>query len=237
MQKVCKVCNKLVEFGTAARSLTCPDCLSAGYKYCSTCDTVKPTAMFRKAGFSLTSKCIACLRIYNADNSRKLYRNSEERRQYIKDTVKATRATEKGRLSANSYSSKYYSTEAGKEQNRLASRRWYSSQEGRLYAKNKSHRRRQVMGDGNISIDEWTQALEYFDYSCAYCGKVDELTLDHIVPLSANGEHAIFNVVPACKSCNSSKCARQLDEWYKQQKYFDELKLERILKWRNEHEC
>jgi 5-methylcytosine-specific restriction endonuclease McrA len=43
---------------------------------------------------------------------------------------------------------------------------------------------------------------------CQYCGgkfPPDELTMDHIVPLSRGGKSAPGNVAPACKECNTKK--------------------------------
>ncbi len=43
---------------------------------------------------------------------------------------------------------------------------------------------------------------------CHYCKgkfKSDELTMDHVVPLSRGGRSNKGNVVPCCKDCNSSK--------------------------------
>jgi 5-methylcytosine-specific restriction enzyme A len=43
---------------------------------------------------------------------------------------------------------------------------------------------------------------------CAYCQTVfaaDELTMDHIVPLSRGGRSTKGNVVPCCKTCNTEK--------------------------------
>lgn len=52
---------------------------------------------------------------------------------------------------------------------------------------------------------------------CAYCGcsvaRGQNLTLDHIVPLSLGGLHDEANVVPACRSCNSKKGQRTAAEW------------------------
>ncbi|XDD47534.1 HNH endonuclease [Leptospira sp. WS39.C2] len=43
---------------------------------------------------------------------------------------------------------------------------------------------------------------------CHYCGKkfkVDELTMDHLIPLIRGGKSVKANLVPACKDCNFKK--------------------------------
>ena len=47
---------------------------------------------------------------------------------------------------------------------------------------------------------------------CAYCGQPAD-TLDHILPLVRGGTNYEGNLVPACRSCNSSKSARTIIEW------------------------
>ena len=45
---------------------------------------------------------------------------------------------------------------------------------------------------------------------CAYCGKKPkQLTIDHVIPLSKHGGHVPENIVPACRTCNSAKGARE----------------------------
>lgn len=61
---------------------------------------------------------------------------------------------------------------------------------------------------------QWHERLEQYDGRCAYCGeKCDDLTLDHIIPLSKGGKHSIANVVPACPHCNYSKQASTAEQW------------------------
>jgi len=51
---------------------------------------------------------------------------------------------------------------------------------------------------------------------CFYCGKalpVQELTMDHIVPLVRGGKSSRGNCVPACKECNSKKKHLLPIEW------------------------
>jgi len=45
-------------------------------------------------------------------------------------------------------------------------------------------------------------------FRCCYCGDQfshDQLTLDHVIPVSRGGKDAWNNVVTACKSCNHKK--------------------------------
>ncbi len=43
---------------------------------------------------------------------------------------------------------------------------------------------------------------------CNYCGSTDDLTIDHIKPTSLGGPHENSNLQILCRSCNSSKQAR-----------------------------
>jgi len=52
---------------------------------------------------------------------------------------------------------------------------------------------------------------------CVYCGNPAR-TADHIRPLVLGGWHDPDNLVPACHSCNASKGAQLLVEWYSQRK-------------------
>ena len=48
---------------------------------------------------------------------------------------------------------------------------------------------------------------------CIYCGSIEKISLDHVIPLKFGGRHTKGNIVPACQSCNSSKKNRLLMEW------------------------
>jgi len=58
---------------------------------------------------------------------------------------------------------------------------------------------------------------------CHYCNgsfPPDELTMDHIVPVTRGGKASRNNVVPCCKECNSRKKYLLPMEW---QEYLDRL--------------
>lgn len=53
------------------------------------------------------------------------------------------------------------------------------------------------------------------DYRCQYCGTVpmrDELTIDHVIPLSRGGKTTWDNVTVACIRCNTRKGNRTPEE-------------------------
>lgn len=50
---------------------------------------------------------------------------------------------------------------------------------------------------------------------CAYCGQVlmpEQLTCEHIIPVSKGGANNWMNVVTACRSCNNRKADRMLEQ-------------------------
>ena len=52
----------------------------------------------------------------------------------------------------------------------------------------------------------WSQKIQ--EGVCHYCGgkfKAEEITMDHIVPISRGGKSGKGNIVAACKTCNSKK--------------------------------
>lgn len=56
------------------------------------------------------------------------------------------------------------------------------------------------------------RVLERDGWVCAYCqGPATEC--DHVIPIALGGGHEDANLAAACKSCNSSKRDRLVDEW------------------------
>ena len=56
--------------------------------------------------------------------------------------------------------------------------------------------------------------------SCVYCGK-PATTIDHIIPKSKNGSDEASNLVPCCKSCNSSKSNKDLSDFLNDSIFYD----------------
>jgi hypothetical protein len=61
--------------------------------------------------------------------------------------------------------------------------------------------------------------------ACCYCGSRDYLSVDHLIPTKRGGANTGDNLVWACRSCNSSKCARDALEWLIEKNQFPPLLL------------
>lgn len=78
------------------------------------------------------------------------------------------------------------------------------------------HRRRVRLAgsEPDLTLAEWQEILEEFDHACAYCqARGITLEQDHMTAISRGGRHTASNVVPACRSCNARKGAKNLFEF------------------------
>ena len=93
-------------------------------------------------------------------------------------------------------------------------------------------------GELNVSYthQQWKETVIFFGGECAYCGRTmrrgEHLTRDHLEPVKIGGTTTQDNIVPACSCCNSSKGASEWREWFMQQPFFSQERMNRIFKWR-----
>ena len=139
---------------------------------------------------------------------------------------------------------KYYSEnkEKVKEYRRLSGKRHYlkvkDTPEYKVKAFNNKHKRRlkeETQGKG-ITKEQWVELMSFFDWKCAYSGKSlgrGTRSIDHITPLNKGGFNEIWNTVPMYMPYNSSKCDRDMLEWYIEQPFFSEERLKKIYEWQN----
>jgi 5-methylcytosine-specific restriction endonuclease McrA len=60
---------------------------------------------------------------------------------------------------------------------------------------------------------EWVALVQAWG-ACAYCGSTGAaLQRDCVLPISRGGRYTLTNVVPACPSCNASKCNQEVTTW------------------------
>ena len=82
-------------------------------------------------------------------------------------------------------------------------------------------KRRLAQATHDLTDTQWAALREAWG-GCAYCGaKKEPLQRDCILPISRGGRYTLTNVVPACPSCNTSKCNDEVTAWLRR-KRFDE---------------
>lgn len=165
-------------------------------------------------------------------------KNKEERKEYCNDYY------HKNKEYYRELGFKY--REANKKHIRSVRRRYYLNNKGRelelnkKWHKNNPEARRAIEQrrkanaakvECNLTIDEWEDAMEFFNYSCCYCGSEKTLEQDHLIALSKGGGYTRGNIVPACKSCNSSKGNKDFEIWYRDQECFDAGREEKIIQY------
>jgi 5-methylcytosine-specific restriction endonuclease McrA len=70
----------------------------------------------------------------------------------------------------------------------------------------------------DLTDGQW-RALQDAWGGCAYCGAADRpLQKDCLLPISRGGRYTLANVVPACGSCNASKCNTEVTTWLRRKK-------------------
>jgi len=85
----------------------------------------------------------------------------------------------------------------------------------------RKRRRRVASRDNDLTEEQW-QALVDAWGGCAYCGAADvALQKDTVLAISRGGRYTLDNVVPACRSCNASKCNDEVTGWMRR-KQLDE---------------
>ncbi len=64
----------------------------------------------------------------------------------------------------------------------------------------------------------WSALVDAWN-GCAYCGVKDQsLQKDCVMALSCGGRYTLDNIVPACRSCNASKCNAEVTSWMRRKR-------------------
>jgi 5-methylcytosine-specific restriction endonuclease McrA len=231
------------------------------FKKCNKCGRwlVANTVNFHRDKFGkygLKAQCKECVSAYKKEyyeenkEERREYsnkyneENKEERREYDKKRYEENKEKiaerhkqyyEENKEELIKRSRKY--REENKEE--LAEKRkiYYKTPQGQVvtFNGNTKRRKREQRGNG-ITPDQWLEMMKYFDWKCAYSGKSinvkENRSIDHIVPLAKGGAHEVWNLVPMYRPYNSSKNDKDIKEWYLQQDFYDEDRLNKINEWR-----
>ena len=78
--------------------------------------------------------------------------------------------------------------------------------------------RRMARVEHDLAPAQWAVLVEVWG-GCAYCGAPPAgLQKDWLLPISRGGRYTLDNVVPACRSCNASKCSTEVTVWLRRKK-------------------
>lgn len=78
--------------------------------------------------------------------------------------------------------------------------------------------RRVAAADNDLDEAQWAALVSAWG-GCAYCGTADgPLQRDCVLPISRGGRYTVTNVVPACRSCNASKCNQEVTSWLRRKR-------------------
>lgn len=119
--------------------------------------------------------------------------NKEQRKEYMRRYMKEN--VEKYRDRIRAWAREYYSRPDVK---------------AKVIAYQRMHKNaRRVIEGSKATTKEFSALVKLFNGHCAYCNKpTDKPTVDHIIPVAKGGRGHIFNLLPACSSCNKRKSAR-----------------------------
>lgn len=91
---------------------------------------------------------------------------------------------------------------------------------GRTMKQRAARRRKRRLGSKiqDLTPVQWAEIKQAWG-GCAYCGSIGvPLQKDCVVPISRGGRYTIDNVVPACRSCNTSKCDHEVTGWLRRKR-------------------
>lgn len=135
-----------------------------------------------------------------AKQRRTAVKRAEEKRQYQRAYYRRNAEAERDRVRS-------WNAE-NKDKKRSSYRTWAKANPQIVQSVRHRHRARQLSAPGTYTPEEWLDRLSEYGGVCPCCGRVAELTVDHIIPLAKGGTNWIWNLQPLCFSCNSAKSDR-----------------------------
>lgn len=192
-------------------------------KTCNKCKMNKPIDDFsinkRNKTDGRQPKCKACNSQYYAERSESINKRVSEHYHNNHERILIERVELRKRPDAKAKKAeqdrKYYLLNKSQVQKRYRqwakeNREWLSAYHSAWEPK----RRFLIEKNGNNSLTKAEVRELFMSHPyCEYCGSVENLSLDHIIPITRGGQHCLENVTVACMTCNTSKNNKLLSEW------------------------
>ncbi|MCG7606230.1 endonuclease [Mycolicibacterium sp. (ex Dasyatis americana)] len=96
----------------------------------------------------------------------------------------------------------------------------------------RKRKRRMDLVVHDLTDDQW-ETLKAAWGGCAYCGSTGgPFQKDCVMAISRGGRYTADNVVPACASCNASKCNFEVSTWMRRKRLDERAFLTRYVEIR-----
>lgn len=185
---------------------------------CNRCSFRGPEKFFISKFGKICKTCEKC-RTLTRKRDKERYHNNDARKQWQKEYLKKDEVKSRRKKSQKVYynnnkqkilerNKKYHKANSDKRKVYLSS--WRKDNKDKI--KEYAHRRRVGESGGDLTSKQIKELFVEHPY-CEYCNSIEDLCLDHIIPISKGGENTLSNVTVACKLCNSSKSNKLLHEW------------------------
>ena len=84
----------------------------------------------------------------------------------------------------------------------------------------------------DLTDEQWRWLQDQWG-GCAYGNSVEQadapvMQRDCVLPISRGGRYTVDNVVPACRSCNASKCNSEVTGWLRRKRMDERAFLTRL---------
>ena len=174
-------------------------------KTCRKCNEEKPHSEFRKSpkgdSFGLHAWCHDC----NRAARRMHYQNNKDRYSEWNRSWNESNPEKRERYQADRIRDRGRDRELAKE--------WRRNNPDRMRALQSNYRSKKRQADGVLTSEAIRLVLDTHGRACLRCGSVENIEIDHVIPLSKGGSNLFENLQPLCKSCNSSKGNRSCADY------------------------
>lgn len=204
MELECIVCGKMFDAWRKSQKYCCQSCM---YKARNNTEKAKE----HRKQYELTHKERA------SERAKERYKNqSEEERAQRKKKAHEYYLKTKEQSKARNTKWKIANAEHYKEYCREYSKQYEQTLNGKEKTMNRKLKRRKYYDSQNpINFKEVKEKFDRLGNRCVVCGSCENITIDHIVPLSKGGTNETDNLQPLCKSCNSAKGNKSMKEFMK----------------------
>lgn len=205
-------------------------------KECSKCSEWKALDDYTRQKTGLGGRlavCKACKAEYMSEYRNENYAKELERqRKWNKENAehKAEKVRNWKRENRDQYNERHREWyENNKEKHKKSKENWRNNNPEKIAIYNNLRRTRNSTLPNDITAEQYTKTLEYFENACAFTGVKDNIEMEHAIPIViGHGGTTFGNVYPMTKSLNASKYNNNIFEWFNDNKDRFNLSQERF---------